>query len=100
MVKTSAQILGCLIGNAETRYPPPKSFHHPQDNTGARTLLEARQIRLPSLEWRVQVQNKLPAPGPYWLPDHTTTVHGGLCLFQTAPSPANHTPRKENEKAL
>lgn len=46
MVKTSAQILGCLIGNAETRYPPPKSFHHPQDNTGARMLLEARQIRL------------------------------------------------------
>ena len=85
MVKISAQILGQVIGNSETLYPPPKRqrFHHPQNNTGARLLPESQQIHPPSLEWEVQVQNKALTSETYWLPAHTPPCMVGSELDTT-----------------
>lgn len=100
MVKISAQVLGQVIGNSETLYPPPKRqrFHHPQNNTGARMLPESQQIHPPSWSGKSKFRTRRWPQNPTGSPP--THHHAWWGLIWATPSPANHTPHKENEKAL
>lgn len=100
MVKILVQILSQVIGSSETLYPPLKDSAFPVPSM---TLAPGCCLSLSKSVWLLwNGESKFRASRGPWKPAGSlpTSHHARWGLIWTAPSPANHKPRKENDKAL